>query len=139
MDESVVDPNADAEVEEKGEVNMEVYEHHYGSLAEEEEEVEEEDEEEEEEDEDNEIEMKNEDNNETQEQLDKSREEPNSQSQLVIAEKIAAGVQTDKEDTLVQQEEGTVADQRTKHKVFHLYVTLAASSIIITIFSFICH
>ncbi|KAF3453953.1 hypothetical protein FNV43_RR04395 [Rhamnella rubrinervis] len=116
MDESSVDPNADVEVEEK-EVKMEVSEQHYASLAEEDVEVEEEEEEEEEEDEDNEIDMKNEDNNETQEQLDKSRDEPNSQSQLIIAEKIADGVQTDKEDALFRQEEAIVADQRMKHKV----------------------
>lgn len=122
MDESSVDPNEDAEVEQKGEVKKEESEQHYGSLAEKEEEEEEEDEEEGEEgdeEEDNEIEMKNEDNNERLEQQEKSREEPNCQSQLTMADKIA-GIQTDthKNDTLLGHEEGSVADQRKKHKVF---------------------
>ncbi|XP_048324517.2 uncharacterized protein LOC107412569 isoform X1 [Ziziphus jujuba] len=120
MDESSVDPNEDAEVEQKGEVKKEESEQHYGSLAEKEEEEEEEDEEEGEEgdeEEDNEIEMKNEDNNERLEQQEKSREEPNCQSQLTMADKIA-GIQTDthKNDTLLGHEEGSVADQRKKHK-----------------------
>lgn len=123
MDESSVVPNEDAEVEEKGEVKMDESDPQNGSLADKEEEEEEEEDEEEgeegDEEEDNEMEMKNEDNNEILDQLDKSREEPNHQSQLTLADKIA-GVQTDthKEDRLLGHEGQSVADQRKKHKVF---------------------
>lgn len=122
MDESSIDPNANAEMEEKGEVKMQISDLHNGSLAQEEEGEEEEEVEEEEE---NEIEMKNEENNETPEQFDKSSEEPNGQSQPTSAEKVPAGVQTSNQDTLTQHGEGTVADQQEKHKVILSYISLA--------------
>ncbi|KAM1392575.1 hypothetical protein ACFX2I_020138 [Malus domestica] len=109
-----LEPNADVEVEEKGEdVKMGVPKQQYGPSGEKHEEEDDDDEGNEEEDSD--TEMKDEDNGEALEQFEKSREEPNKQLQPITAE-VSAGVQTDanKDNTSMQQEEGLVADKQPK-------------------------
>ncbi|TQE07373.1 hypothetical protein C1H46_007026 [Malus baccata] len=109
-----LEPNADVEVEEKGEdAKMGVSKQQYGPSGEKHEEEDDDDEGNEEEDSD--TEMKDEDNGEALEQFEKSREEPNKQLQPITAE-VSAGVQTDanKDNTSMQQEEGLVADKQPK-------------------------
>ncbi|KAI5356341.1 PREDICTED: bromodomain-containing [Prunus dulcis] len=107
-----LDPNPDAEVEDKGEeVKMGVSKQQYGPSGEKHEEEDDGDEGDEEEDSD--TEMKDEGNSEALEKFDKSREEPNRQSQPITAEKVAAGDQTNRneENVVIQHEEETVADK----------------------------
>ena len=127
-DESL-DPDADAEVQQKvDEVKLDVPEEQHGPLEEkqgeeEEEEEDEEEEEEEEDEEENELETQKKHENETPEQPrfgDRSEEEHERQPKLRIVEKSGVGVRVDtqKEDILMRQEAKTAAVQQQKHKVF---------------------
>jgi hypothetical protein len=130
-DESL-DPDANAEVEEKvEEVKLENTEEQRRPLeekhGEEEEEEEEEDEEEEEEEEENDMEIQKIDENETPEQAqfgDRSGEELDRQTKLRIVDKSGVGVRIDtrKEDVLTRHETKTAELQQQKHKVFQLFV-----------------
>ncbi|KAK4605318.1 hypothetical protein RGQ29_013407 [Quercus rubra] len=125
-DESL-DPDADAEVQQKvDEVKLDVPEEQHGPLEEkqgeeEEEEEDEEEEEEEEDEEENELETQKKHENETPEQPqfgDRSEEEHERQPKLRIVEKSGVGVRVDtkKEDILMRQEAKTAAVQHQKHK-----------------------
>ncbi|KAL5567352.1 hypothetical protein UlMin_030516 [Ulmus minor] len=96
IDESSIDPNADAGEEERKDMTMEENEQHCRPLEEDE------DEEGVDEDEENEIEMKNEDEKEN------TFKDTIRQSQQSISEKSDPGVQSDK-DTAEQLKEGTLA------------------------------
>lgn len=121
MDESLVDPNVDAEVEQSKEVKMEESKQHGRSSADKEEEEDEGEEDGDDEDEGNEVEMKDKGNEETTEQFDKSTEDTNKQSLQPLVEKSGNGIQSDyrKEDTVTQHEEGPVEQQ--KQKVFRSF------------------
>ncbi|EXB29042.1 Bromodomain-containing factor 2 [Morus notabilis] len=118
MEESSVDPNADAEVEQSKEVKMEESKQHCRpSENKGEEEVEQGEEEDvDDEDEGNEVEMKDKGNEETPEQFEKSMEDTNKESLQPPAEKSGDGLQSDthKEDTVMQHEEGAVQRQKQK-------------------------
>ncbi|XP_062177807.1 uncharacterized protein LOC133882613 isoform X2 [Alnus glutinosa] len=124
-DESL-DPDANAEVEEKvEEVKLENTEEQRRPLeekhGEEEEEEEEEDEEEEEEEEENDMEIQKIDESETPEQPqfgDRSGEELDRQTKLRIVDKSGVGVRIDtrKEDALTRHETKTAELQQQKHK-----------------------
>lgn len=116
MDESLVDPNVDAEVEQSKEVKMEESKQHGRSSADKEEEEDEGEEDGDDEDEGNEVEMKDKGNEETTEQFDKSTEDTNKQSLQPLVEKSGNGIQSDsrKEDTVTQHEEGPVQQQKQK-------------------------
>lgn len=122
MDESTVEPNADAEVEQSKEMKVEELKQLGQLLAEKEgdddkinhiEEVGDEEED------DIDVEMKDRDNGEATEQSDKSREDANKQSLLELGEKAGNGIQSDTgvEDMVMQHEEGTSMPQQQQHKV----------------------
>lgn len=121
MDESTVDPNADAEVEQHKDA-MEEPKQLGQLLAEKEGDEDKNDhveEDRDEEEEENDVQMKDTDNDEATEQFDKSREDTSKHSLLELAEKAGNGVQSDTrgEDTVMQHEEGTSPLQQQQHEV----------------------